>query len=593
MTISIILMLAFLLIAIVLFSFEQLPADIVAIGLLLGLILTGLLPSAKAFAGFGSGTFIMIFGLLVLTAALIQNGMVDILSRALLRNFNAQEGNFAWLVMVAGGALSTFMSNTGATAFFIPIIIGISRQLKKSPALFLMPLAFASILASSVTLIGTSTNIVIDGLIVAAGLPPLGMFELSIVGLPILFVGILYMGFIGNRMIPLRDYDEESAEDYDINSYLSEILVKPDSPLIGKTLLESELGSLYDLNVVRILRGKRGTLLPTQNVYIAENDVLLVEGRTTELLNLKETLQVDLKPMSEGAVDNLENESIGVMEVILLPRSPLVGRTLPGLNLRKNWGIVVLGINRSGHTFRHKLTDIRLATGDQLLIMGNPAELEVLDQNNTFRILRPVDFNKINTRRAFLTLGIFLSVIFVSLIPGISVPVAVMLGMFALFVTRCITPQEAYRSIDWRLLILIGSMLSIGVAMDHTGTATYLAGLIVEWTRQLDPIWLLSGFFMLTMLLTQPMSNQAAAIVVVPIALNTAVQLGLNPRTFAVMIAVGASCSFLTPLEPACLMVYGPGNYRFIDFIKIGFLLTLIVYAIAILIVPIVWPLTI
>jgi di/tricarboxylate transporter len=493
--------------------------------------------------------------------------------------------------MAAGGLLSTFMSNTGATAFFIPIVIGISRQLKKPPALYLMPLAFATILASSVTLIGTSTNIVIDGLITQQGLPPLGMFELSIAGIPILLAGILYMGFVGNRMIPVRDYDEESSEDYEINAYLSEVLINKKSPLIGKTLFESELGKSYDLNVVRVIRKNKQTLIPTRNLVLQSADILLVEGSTDKLLNLAEPLGISLKPLSMLSMENLESDAAGIMEVILLPRSPFVGRTLPGLNLREKWGIIVLGINRSGHTFRSRMTDIRLATGDQLLVMGNPAELEVLDQNNTFRILRPVDFSKVDTRRAFLTLGIFLAVIALSLLPMINVPVAVMIGMFTLFVTRCITPQEAYRSIDWRLLVLIGSMLSLGVAMEHTGTASYLAGLIVDVTATLDPIWLLGGFFALTMLLTQPMSNQAAAIVVVPIALQTAMQLGLNPRTFAVMIAVGASCSFLTPLEPASLMVFGPGNYRFRDFFIVGLPLTVIIFLIAIVIVPLRWPL--
>jgi di/tricarboxylate transporter len=591
MTFSIIAMLVFLILAVILFSFENIPADVIALGLLLGLVLTGLLPAERAFDGFGSGTFIMIFGLLVLTAALIQNGMVDILSRVILQNFKTQESNFSWLVMAAGGLLSTFMSNTGATAFFIPIVIGISRQLKKPPALYLMPLAFATILASSVTLIGTSTNIVIDGLITQQGLPPLGMFELSIAGIPILLAGILYMGFVGNRMIPVRDYDEESSEDYEINAYLSEVLINKKSPLIGKTLFESELGKSYDLNVVRVIRKNKQTLIPTRNLVLQSADILLVEGSTDKLLNLAEPLGISLKPLSMLSMENLESDAAGIMEVILLPRSPFVGRTLPGLNLREKWGIIVLGINRSGHTFRSRMTDIRLATGDQLLVMGNPAELEVLDQNNTFRILRPVDFSKVDTRRAFLTLGIFLAVIALSLLPMINVPVAVMIGMFTLFVTRCITPQEAYRSIDWRLLVLIGSMLSLGVAMEHTGTASYLAGLIVDVTATLDPIWLLGGFFALTMLLTQPMSNQAAAIVVVPIALQTAMQLGLNPRTFAVMIAVGASCSFLTPLEPASLMVFGPGNYRFRDFFIVGLPLTVIIFLIAIVIVPLRWPL--
>jgi di/tricarboxylate transporter len=280
-----------------------------------------------------------------------------------------------------------------------------------------------------------------------------------------------------------------------------------------------------------------------------------------------------------------------MVEVILLPRSPLIGRTLETLGFRQRYGLQVLGINRRGEAIFHKLSQTRLKIGDQLLFQGPRTNIAVLDEDNTFHILGAVDEKRPNRQRAPMAIAIFAGVLALAAFNMLSLPVAVLLGTLMAFVTRCITPGEAYREVGWRALIVIGSMLALGSAMDYTGTAEFLAAQVAGLTNQAHTTWLLSGFFFLTMLLTQPMSNQAAAVVVIPIALQTALQLGVNPRTFAIMIAVGASCSFITPLEPACLMVYGPGRYRFMDFVKVGALLTVLVYILAIVLVPWIWPL--
>jgi di/tricarboxylate transporter len=229
--------------------------------------------------------------------------------------------------------------------------------------------------------------------------------------------------------------------------------------------------------------------------------------------------------------------------------------------------------------------------GDVLLVQGPRESLASLERGNTYRILGTLEGKLPNYRRARIALLIFLGAILLAATNLVTPPVAVLIGSVAAFVTKCITPQEAYNDVEWKVLILIGSMLAFGMAMESTGTARYLAMQIVNWVGDAHPLWLLSGFFLLTVALTQPMSNQAAAVMVFPIAIQTALQLGLNPRTFAIMIAVAASTSFITPLEPACLLVYGLGRYRFLDFIKVGSLLTIVVYLIAILLVPMLWPL--
>ena len=277
-------------------------------------------------------------------------------------------------------------------------------------------------------------------------------------------------------------------------------------------------------------------------------------------------------------------------EVIILPGSHLVGRTLWGLNFRDRYSLQVLGINRKGETLRRRISRTRLQVGDQLLLQGDPDTIQGLGSNNSFRVVSGKLDILPETEKAPLSLAIFGVVILLVSFNLLSLPVGVMLGALAALVTRCITPTEAYRRVNWSAWLLISCMLALGRAMEVSGLASLVADQIVGLIGKSNPILILGAFFLLTLFLTQPMSNQAAAVVIIPIAIQTAAQLNLNARTFAVMIAVGASCSFITPLEPACLMVYGPGNYRFFDFVRVGSLLTLLIFGIALLMVPWLWP---
>jgi di/tricarboxylate transporter len=263
---------------------------------------------------------------------------------------------------------------------------------------------------------------------------------------------------------------------------------------------------------------------------------------------------------------------------------------LQGLNFRNQYELQVLAVQRHGQTLKRKLSKVRLRAADVLLVQGDPERIEVLERRGLFRVLGVLE-KRSNRRRAPIAVGIFVAVLAASALNLLSLPAAMLLGTLFVFITRCITPEEAYRRINWKVLILIACMLGLGVAMEATGTAEFLAVQIVNVMGNAQPVWLLTGFYVLTVLLTQPMSNQAAAAVVLPVAIQTATQLDLNPRTFAIMIALAASSSFLTPLEPACLLVYGPGRYRFIDFIKVGALLTVLVYVISLAMVLLLWPL--
>jgi di/tricarboxylate transporter len=587
MTLPMIILIVIIIASLVLFSIETIPADVVALGAMMALILTGILPPEIAFEGFGSDTAMMILGLLILTAALVRTGIVQIISRRILRSVGKNQTQLYWVLMGTAGILSGFMSNTATSAFFTPMTIGLAKKFKIHPSKLLMSLAFSAVLASSLTLVGTSTNIVVSGLMTQHGMAPLGMFELTPVGIPILIVGLLYMFFIGRHLIPIRD-EEEAGMTEEILSYCSEFEVTEDSPWAGKTLNDIGLGQEYDLTILRILKVSGYHAEPRANTILQTGDKVLIEGNRDDLVAFQEEGLVEFtgefKENTEIAKD------LSMAEVIVLPGSPMVGRTLWGLNFRQRYGLQVLGINRNGETIRRRISRTRLQVGDQLLLQGDPETIRSLGKNNNFRVVSAELDIMPETEKAPIALIIFLGVLILVSFNVLSLPVAVMVGAFAAFVTRCITPIEAYRRVNWNAWLLIACMLALGSAMELSGLADFLANQIVALIGTANPIILLSAFFVLSLLLTQPMSNQAAAVVVIPIAIQTATQLGLNPRTFAVMIAVGASCSFITPLEPACLIVYSAGNYRFFDFVKVGSILTVLIFIIAILMVPWLWP---
>jgi di/tricarboxylate transporter len=590
MTVEIGLLLAIVASAAVLFAVEAVSADVVALGVLLALIATGLVTPAQAFSGFGSDAVLMIFGLLVMSAALLRTGVVDIVGRALLRRAGRDPARLVVWIMVVVATLSAFISNTAATAFFLPITVGLAARAQTSPSRLLLPLAFASILSSSVTLISTSTNIVVSDVMSDHGLAPMGLFELAPVGLPIALVGLLYMVVVGQRLLPARTSTPEEESPLGVKAYLTEVMVLPGSPFVGKTLTESGLGRELDLTVLRVMREKDRYFAPHGSMRLQAGDVLLVEGARDDVLKVKDVAGIDIKADVKLSDPTLQSEEGAIVEAIVLPRSSLIGRTLKSVQFRERYGLQVLAIDRHGATIHRKISEVRLQMGDLLLVQGRRENLAAVEGGDAFRILGTVEGKRPNLRRAAVAVAVFAGALAAGAARIVPLPVATLFGAFLVFVTRCITPEEAYRQVEWKAIVLIACMLSLGVAMTETGAAEWLAGGLVDLLGT-SSFALLTGFFVLTVVLTQPMSNQAAAVVVLPIALHAAASLGYSARTFAMMVAVAASCSYLTPLEPSCLMVYGPGRYRFTDFLKVGGLLTLIIYGIAIVLVPLVWPL--
>ena len=528
MTLSILLLLIILAIALVFFSFEWLPPDVTALGVLLALIVLGLVPLEQAFDGFGSDTVMLLLGILMMTAALMRTGVVEVVSRKLLQFTSNRPRRLLPVMMLAVGGLSAIINNTAAAAFFLPVILGLGQRAKLSASRLLMPMAFAAILASSVTLIGTSTNVVVSGLMTQSGLPPIGMFELTPVGVPVLLVGVLYMLFIGQRLIPERAVPETLTEKFDLRPYLAELRILPGSTLDGHTLAQSGLGRHFDLVVLAIIREDQRQLDPPADVVLRAGDALLVEGSSDAILKIKDVAGIDIQADAKFLDEDLQGAGLRLAEVVLLPRSPFIGRTPKGLQMRERYQVQILAINRRTGVIHSKMADAHLKLGDVLLVQGNSKQIAGLQAENTFDVLGMVDSQRFNRRQAWTVMAIFTGALVLGALKLISLPVAMLLGALLVFVTRCISPEDAYRQVEWKVLILIGCMLSLGTAMQSTGTAAFLAERLTALVGTLSPLWLLTGFFALTVLLTQPMSNQAAAAVVIPVALQTACKWGLT-----------------------------------------------------------------
>jgi di/tricarboxylate transporter len=575
--------------AVVLFAWDRLPADVIAIGVMLAVILSGLLPADKAFLGFSSDTVMMILGLLIMSAGLVQTGVVDIAGTYVFGIAGRNQAIFLPVIMTAVATVSAFMSNTAATAFFVPLVIGYAIKVNASPSRFLLPVAFASILTSSVTLISTSTNLVVSGILTRSQQPPMGMFEMAPIGIVIAIVGILYMWLIGAKLLPERTEQEIQGEIGE-RRYQADVVLLEDGPLIGKTLAETKISRDHGLRVAKLIRDSETHIGKLDAVTLQPGDELIIEGLRADLLKIKDIKGIDFKADVQLADPQDKEEEFTIVEGVLLPRSPLIGRSLRTLEFKERYGLTVLALHRAGRV-PHNISSARLRLGDVLLLQGKPESVKELERGNLFNIFGGVDPKRLYRARAPLAALIFVAAILVVTFGLAPLPIAVLTGAFLMFVTRCLSPEEAYRHVEWKVLILIGALLSLGEAMDATGTGKYLAQQLIALFGAENPYPLLGLFFLLTVALTQPMSNQAAALVVLPIALQTGLELGVNPRTFAMMVAVAASCSYLTPLEPSCLMVYGPGKYRFSDFFKVGMPLTVLIFVISMAMVPRLWPL--
>lgn len=588
MTIEIGIVLGLLVIAVIIFALEVISVDLITLLLLMALILGGVLTPAEAFAGFSSDIIIIIASIFVISGSLVETGVLDVVGSYMARIAAGGLNRMMLVMMVVAGGVSAFMNNTTTTALFLGPVMGVARKLKVSPSKVLIPLAYASIMGGTCTLIGTSTNVAVSGYLLREGLEPIGLFEITPIGLLILSVGILYMLFIGQHLLPSYP-DESLTDEYKIREYLSEIIILRDSKLIGQYVFESDLTRL-GFQILRILRGKR-QLQPRSDTQFEAGDVVIVQGKVENLMKVKDTSGIEIRAEVKVDEKELQSDNLKIAEVLVKPQSDLVGRTLKEAQFRQRFGLTALAVYRHRHALREKIGDLRLRTGDMLLVQGLPDRFDLLRHSPDLAVLGELPPSLYRKRKGLYAIAVFAVALVLGGFGWLPLSVAFLGAAVLTILCRCISAEKAYEFIDWRLIILIGGMTAFGSAMEKTETAQFLAKGIVHLLQPYGVMPILAGFFFLTILLTQPLSNAAAALVVLPVALETAAQLDLNQRTFAIAIMLAASVSFIAPFEPSCVLVYGPGKYKFRDFIKAGGVLTILLATLVLFLIPVFWPL--
>jgi len=584
--------LGIIVLALIIFATEKLRVDVVALLVLLTVGLAGLVDKKEVFAGFSNSAVITVWAVYIVSGGLFKTGVADYLGKFILRLAGDSEMRLIAVIMIACGSMSAFMNNVGATAMLLPAVVSISWQTKIPVSKLLIPLSFSSLLGGGLTLIGTPANILATNIVTENGLATFGFFDFTPVGLVVFIAGILYMIFIGRHLLPVRTPPTDRKITNRLRSYIFEARVLPEGKLAGVSLLESRLGADYDITVVSIIRGRKTKKALHRNTVIMADDVLIMEGSVEKLMQAKDILGLVLEAERDAQLEELNEKQGDMIEATLAPNSSMAGQTLESLQFRDRFGFTVLAVQRHGEILTKRLRSVRLQFGDNLLLQGPRDRIPSLHQGNDFLILEEVKVEKSLQHKMPVSIGILVSVIALVIFAKFDISMAMVMGAVAMVLTGCLTINEAHESIDWRTVFLVAGMLPLGTAMETTGTARYIADLMLNAIGGWGPMAALAGVYLLAALITQPMSNAAAMVLVVPIAIDTATSLGANHLAFVLAVVVGGVTSFLTPVgHKANVLVFGPGGYKFFDYARVGTLLTVVLFIVTMLVLPIFFPL--
>ncbi len=577
-----------LLIAVALFVTEKLPVDVVALCILAALLLLGLVSSEDGLSGFASTATVTVGAMFVLSAGLQRTGAVGALGRA-MRKIGEGQSALLLAVMVVIGVISAFVNNTAAVAVFLPLVLASCARRKVAPSKILIPLSYASQFGGVCTLIGTSTNLLVSAIAVKAGLEAFSVFEFGKLGVIMLVVGIVYFLVVGRWLLPDRSRTE-LTEAYDLGDYITEFRVLEDSPLIGKRVHESGLRDQHDATVLKIIREDEHIEMPIHH-KLREGDVLLVEGRIKELMDARDAMKLAIEPRFNLSDETLKDDDITLVEALIAPRSSLIGRTLKSAAFRRRFNAIVLAVKRREQTLRMKLNAVRLQFGDGLLIQARPSELAQLRANSDFIVLDEVEAPSLRKGKAPLALGIVGIAIALAAFNVFPILHTAIAGCVALILTRCLTAEQAYQAVDWKVIFLLAGILPLGIAMESSGAAKLIADNTIGLVSDMGPHVVLAALYLLTALLTETMSNNASAVLLAPIAITVSKDMGVDAKPFLMAVCFAASTSFATPVGyQTNTMVYNPGGYRFTDYMKVGIPLNLIFWGLAVVFIPIFWP---
>jgi len=584
---------------IVLFVKEIFPLDVTALLVLVIFLVMGNLTLEEAISGFSNQAVITIAILFVLSHAMQKSGILEygVVRLNKLTERSKLLGLSVFLISIAFA--SAFVNNTAIVAIFIPLTIRMAQQYNLSPSKLLIPLSYIAIIGGTLTLVGTSTNLLVNSIYVNTTLAePLGMFEFSRYGIFILIIGLLYIIFAVPLILPSRTVTTSLTQSYHMGGYLTELKVTQESPMVGHTFIERAINKNYDITVLDIIREGKVISKNIRNTIIHPDDVLFVRGSLENFLRMKEVEKVTMLTDEKLTQDELIHDNNTLVECVLTNQSDLAGKSLMEINFRRRFGSFILAIRREGAILRRKIAHVVLQYFDTLLVYGPRDKIKELSESGNFIVLGEIEATLQKHRFWWVSLVVIISTVTLAALGLVPILKGALVGLILLMVLRVISPNETYQAINWQVIILIAALIPVGIVIQKSGTADWLATAMYQAVELFDPalrpIVMVSLIYLVTMILTEMVSNAATAIIMTPIAISIAMQIGLDPKPFIFSVCFAASASFITPIGyQTNLMVYGPGGYKFSDYIKVGLPLAISLWIMATFLIPVLWPFTV
>ena len=590
--------LSFLIILVLAFSFlvtERIRNDLVAVLVVLALAITRVLSPAEALSGFGSEPAIVVVSIFVISAAFRQTGLAETIGERIGKLAGKSYSRIVVVLMSSVALLSAFTHHVTTTAVMLPVTLNLSRERDIPASKLLIPLSFAASLGTAITIIGAPAFLVASDVLQRGGRPALGIFSIAPIGLSISAVGILFIVFIGRFLLPSHQGAEDLSDRFRLDSYFTELKILPDSPFLGKTLRDIKKDGHHHFTVVGWLREGRRLRGHFTREQIKADDVLLMHATPDDIVAFRQDSGVELDPVdkygTENGNPNLEDISDQLVQAVIAPGSEIIGRTLSDIDFRRRYGAIVIGLWRRTGLAQQELARVKLKAGDVLVLQGDEESLATIANDPAFLLIVPFHGESRPRRKARLVAAIMLGTIALAAFNFLTLDIITLAGAAAMVLFGCIASRQAYRAIDARIYVFIAGAIPLGAAMQKSGMAALMAGGLEKAVGHWPPLLLLLAIFAIVGVVTQFMSDAATTALFAPVAFALAQALGRSPEPYVITVAMAAVTSFLTPIgHHGNLLVYGPGRYQFMDFVRVGTPLTVLVALVVTSIALVIWP---